>query len=117
MADGPVIKDFTLVRGDSKDIYVGLGRNGSRINLTGCTITGQARVTEDAATADLTFVCTLANQTTDPGGAICHISKTESALVTATKLGYDIQVAFANGIDTTTFLAGTITMRKDYTHA
>jgi hypothetical protein len=113
----PVKVDFTLVRGDSKDIYLGIGRDGTRINLTGGQVSGMARENEDAATAALTFVCTLANQTTDPGGVLCHISKAESALVTATKLVYDIQVDFPNGIDRQTPVAGTITMKKDNTRA
>ena len=113
----PVQLDFTLVRGDSKDIYLGIGRDGVRINLTGAQVSGQARTTEDDSVAALTFVCTLANQTADPGGVLCHISKTESAAVTATKLVYDIQVSFPNGIDLLTPVAGVITMKKDVTHA
>lgn len=113
----PIQKDFTLVRGDSKDIYLGVGRNGVRINLTGGTVSGMARVTEDDATAALTFVCTLANQATDPGGVLCHISKAESAALTATKLVYDIQIDFPNGIDRITPVAGTITVKKDSTRA
>lgn len=113
----PIQRDFTLVRGDSKDIYLGVGRNGVRINLTGGTVTGMARVTEDDATVALTFACVLANQTTDPGGVICHIDKAESALVTATTLKYDIQIDFPNGIDRITPVAGVITMKKDTTRA
>lgn len=113
----PVPLDFTLVRGDSKDIYLGIGRDGTRIDLTGGTVSGQARATEDDPVIALTFVCTLANQSQDPGGVVCHISKTESAAVTATKLVYDIQVDLPNGIDRVTPVAGVITMKKDSTHA
>ena len=113
----PVSLDFTLVRGDSKDIYLGIGRDGTRINLTGGAVSGMARVTEDDAAVALNFVCTLANQTTDPGGVICHISKVESSALTATKLVYDIQVEMPNGIDRITPVAGVITVKKDSTHA
>jgi len=113
----PVQLDFTLVRGDSKDIYLGIGRDGTRINLTGGTVSGHARIAEDDTTVVLTFVCTLANQTNDPGGVLCHIDKVESGAVTATKLVYDIQVDMPNGIDRITPVAGTITMKKDSTHA
>lgn len=114
----PIPLDFTLVRGDSKDIYLGIGRNGTRIDLTGATVSGMARVAEDDVAPKLTFICTLANQTTDPGGVICHIDKTESqALGTVGTLKYDIQIEFANGIDRLTPVAGTITVKKDNTHA
>lgn len=111
----PVQKDFTLVRGDSKDIYLGVGRNGTRINLTGGTVSGMARISEDDPTVALTFVCVLANQSTDPGGVLCHIDKAESALVEAATLKYDIQIDFPGGIDTITPVAGVITMKKDTT--
>jgi hypothetical protein len=112
----PAVVDFTLVRGDSKTIYLGIGRDGTRLNLTGATVTGQARVTVDDASVALTFECLLANQTTDPGGVYCAIDKAESALVEATTLVYDIQILFANG-DNLTPVGGVITMKKDVTRS
>lgn len=110
----PAVVDFTLVRGDSKTIYLGIGRDGTRLNLAGATVRGQARIDEDNNQVELTFACALANQGTDPGGVYCTISKVESAAVTANALKYDIEIEFANG-ENLTPIAGVITMKKDVT--
>lgn len=110
----PAVVDFTLVRGDSKTIYLGVGRSGTRLNLTGATVRGQARTDEDDNQVELTFTCVLANQGVDPGGVYCTIDKAESAAVSAYALKYDIEIEFANG-ENLTPIAGVITMKKDVT--
>jgi hypothetical protein len=111
----PATKNITVTRGDTFDMYLGIGRNGSRIDLTGATVTGQVRSTEDSPTVMGAFTCVLANQTTDPGGILCTIPKTVTETFTGNG-GYDIQILFANG-DVKTVVRGTMTMSKDYTHA
>lgn len=113
----PAAQDIDVVRGDSFDMYLGVGRNGARINLTGGSVTGQVRATADDATVVASFVCVLANQTTDPGGVVCSLSKTDTATFNATKYVYDIQVDFPNGIDRTTVVGGAVNVTKDVTHA
>lgn len=110
----PATIDLDLVRGDSLDLYIGVKRAGVRIDLTGCTVTGQVRTTVDDATVAATWQCTLANQTTDRGGIVCHLSPSETTNMNAATYVHDIQIDFPNG-DRTTFGAGKITMTKDVT--
>jgi hypothetical protein len=108
----PANVPLAVTRGDSADLYLGIGRNGTRINLTGATVTGQVRATVDDATVMATFTCTLANQTTDAGGVLCRLSPADTA--TMTNGVYDIQIDFANG-DRSTVVGGPVTVNKDVT--
>lgn len=112
----PIAADFSLVRGDSKHLYVAVSRGGARVNLTGGTVSAQARIATEDALPVFAFTCVIADQGIDPGGALCSISKVDSAAITVDKLVFDIQFDFANG-DRTTVAAGTITMIKDVTRA
>lgn len=111
----PATKNINVTRGDTFDMYLGIGRNGARIDLTGATVTGQVRASEDAPAVMGAFVCSLANQTTDAGGILASIPAATTGTFTSNGV-YDIQIVFANG-DVKTVVGGTMTLKKDVTHA
>lgn len=110
----PVNQPITVVRGDDFYMYLGVKRNGVRISLTGGTVSGQVRPTEDG-TLICSWECSLTDQVADPGGVLCHLDKVDTALFTV-NARYDIQIDFANG-DRTTIVEGPIELFKDTTHA
>lgn len=110
----PATHDITITRGDSKDMLLTVKRNGTAIDLTGATVTGQIRETADDATVLCTWTCVLANQTTNIGEVACSLDKTETAAITVTSAVYDIQVDWPSG-NRDTVLYGAVTIRKDVT--
>lgn len=110
----PADQPLTITRGDSFDMLVTVRQNGTPVNLTGATVTGQVRETADSATVLCTFDCVLANQTTNVGLVTCSLDKTETAALTVSTATYDIQIDWLDG-RRQTFLSGDITVRKDVT--
>lgn len=111
----PATLDIDVTRGDTYELYFGVGRNGSRINLTGGSVTGQVRATVDDTTVMGSFVCAITDQNTDPGGVYCRIEKTVTATFTSAGV-YDLQVNMPNG-DSKTVLAGKMNLIKDVTRS
>jgi len=74
------------------------------LNLTGKTLRGQLRKNLSDATVAGTFVFTLANQTTSPGVATWIMAATDTALLPAQTLRYDVELV--DGTTVTRILEG-----------
>jgi len=74
------------------------------LNLTGKTLRGQLRKNLSDSTPAGTFTFTLANQSTSPGVATWILSATDTALLPAQTLRYDVELV--DGTTVTRILEG-----------
>ncbi len=112
----PLINNITIYRGDNFSYPITLQTTGGvAINLTGATITSQIKNTPDDVTALISF--TVANTALSSGQFTLSLTSTNTASLSfsngATGV-YDVQVVDSGG-NTTTYLAGTVTLTKDVT--
>jgi hypothetical protein len=107
----PVAVALNLYAGDDFTMIITVKNpDGSLVDLTGYTVTGQVKHTPADASALGTFTCT-------PGGTAGTITCTLANSLTATlaaPLVYDVQMKSAGGI-ITTLVAGAITFAAQVT--
>jgi hypothetical protein len=115
----PAEKDLKSTKGDSIDLFFRVKArdvNGAMVyrNITGAIVTSQVRLAAEATSVQFAFTCTLADQTTTPGGVLIHASPTQTTGVVGDSSVYDVQIAFT-AEDVRTVLAGTITWIPEVT--
>lgn len=117
----PATFNITMTRGDSYDLFFRVkarDAGGTLVyqNLTGATVTAQYRETVDSVSALASFVATLSDQGTMPGGVLLHLSPATTAALTQLTGVWDCQIAYSAD-DVKTVLSGTVTVNKDVTRA
>jgi hypothetical protein len=119
----PAEHDIEIYRGDTFELFFRVRTRtwdgtawvpGAYRDLTGFTPTAQMRSSADAADpAALTFVCTLANQTTTPGGVLVRATPALTAGLAIMAGVYDVQLS--DGTDKFTYLKGAVAVDPDVT--
>lgn len=112
----PATQDIEIMQGDSFDLFFRVkarDAGGTLVyqNQTGNTCKAQYRATKSSASPVLVeFVCSMANQTTTPGGWLIHATPALTAGLSPTTNGvWDVEISYANG-DKKTVLAGAVTV-------
>lgn len=127
----PWPKDITIRRGDTKELYFrvrsrvwnaalngGAGgyEAGPYRDLTGWTVLAQIRASKTSTTIEATFSVNLGNQATTPGGCLLRLTPVQTAALSISSGGYDVQLTDTNG-DVWTYIEGTVTITGDYSRA
>jgi hypothetical protein len=119
----PATQNITIKRGDSFDLFFRVkGRNAQGdliyLDLTGVDPAAQIRSSDGVLL--VAFTCTLANQSTLPGGVLLRLEDTDTGPLEAplTNGKWDVELKWpgVNG-DRKTVLEGNVTVTEDYTHA
>jgi hypothetical protein len=123
----PWPKDITIKRGDTKEIYFRVRERvwdevtstyvaGAYRDLTGWSVLAQIRTDADAADPVAEFDVNLGDQVATPGGVLLKLTPAQTAALTISTGGYDVQLTDPGG-DVYTYIEGSVTVKKDYSRA
>ena len=109
----PVALTLQLYQGDDFSFTIAVTNpDGSAMNLTGYSVSGQIKAKGSDTTALATFTCALTNPT---GGIITVTLPAAQSLLVTTGAVFDIQMTSGAPVTITTLVSGTITMTGDVT--
>lgn len=117
----PAPLPLTLYQGDSFSLFVRIkarDAGGTLVyqNLTGCTVKAQIRLNTEAPQVIAEFSANITEQVTLTGGIVLLLTPAQTAAMTELKAVWDCEVLYSNG-DKRTFLAGSVALVKEVTHA
>lgn len=101
---------FDMYAGDSFDRYVRINEDGVPKDLTGLTPKAELRFSPTDVSPAATYVCTLADQTLNPGGVLISMTHTVTEALAPNTYHMDFQLTDGAGLVQTYFFSRVVVL-------